>query len=60
GARGVGLHVIKAIELTLPRQQVQHWRIGRDVPLGQEVLLHSDAGEGQGARLLVARVRRIP
>lgn len=50
--------VVNEVQLSLPRQKVVYWQLDRELPLDRDVILESSA-EGEGARLLVARVRKI-
>jgi hypothetical protein len=52
--------IIKQVQFTLPRQSVQYWTSEINVPLDREVILQTDAAEGEAATVLVGRVRLVP
>ena len=51
--------VVKEMKLGLPRQPLKSWDISLDVPTNRYVLLRTEAGTGQSARLLIGRVREV-
>jgi hypothetical protein len=59
GAQQNNDKIIKQVQFTLPRQSVQYWTSEINVPLGREVILQTDAAEGEAATILVGRVRLV-
>jgi hypothetical protein len=59
-SQGSNDKIIKQVQFTLPRQSVQYWTSEINVPLDREVILQTDAAEGEAATILVGRVRRVP
>lgn len=58
GAAGT-TEVRKTLSLTLPHQSIDYWSEEVEAPLDRDVILHASAGEGDGASLLVGRVRLV-
>ena len=50
--------VVKEIHVGLPEQNVRHWNVQRQVPIGRDVVLHASTAVGAGGTLLIARVER--